>query len=65
MLQEFIREDSSCIYNVEKDIVDVQNVCVQYEGGCVANFLMNFHTEGTRAGRNVHVVGQKGHIAEY
>jgi predicted dehydrogenase len=62
VLHEFIREDNRCIYNVEKDIVDVQNVAVQYEGGCVANFVMNFHTAGTRAGRNIHVVGHKGRM---
>ncbi|MCX7013079.1 MAG: Gfo/Idh/MocA family oxidoreductase [Candidatus Sumerlaeota bacterium] len=61
-LHAYIREDSRCIYNIEKDGVDVQSVNIEYENGAVANFLMNFNTGGERASRNFHAVGHKGRI---
>jgi len=62
VLAQFIREDNRCIYNIEKDGVDVQSVNIEYESGAVANFLMNFNTGGERAGRNFHAVGLKGRV---
>jgi len=62
ILHQFIREDNRCIYNIEKDGVDVQSLNIEYETGAVANFLMNFNTSGERAGRNFHAVGHRGRI---
>jgi predicted dehydrogenase len=61
-LHRFIREDNRCIYNIEKDVIDVQNIAIQYENGAVANFMLNFNTAGEKAGRNFHAVGLKGRI---
>jgi predicted dehydrogenase len=62
IIHEFIREDNLCIYNIEKDVVDVQSVNIEYENGAVANFMLNFNCSGPRSGRNFHAIGQKGHI---
>ena len=61
-LQQFVREESRCIYNIDKDVMDVQSITLQYESGAVATFMLNFHCMGERAGRNFHAVGQKGRI---
>ena len=61
-LHSFIREDYRCIYNIDKDIIDVQNIAIQYENGAVANFMLNFNTAGAKSGRNFHAVGLKGRI---
>ncbi|NQU42197.1 Gfo/Idh/MocA family oxidoreductase [bacterium] len=61
-LHKFIREGNLCIYNSDKDIMDVQSVCIEYESGAVANFLLNFNASGRRAGRNFHAIGLKGRI---
>lgn len=62
ILHEFVREDDRCIYNIEKDAVDVQGVPIEYENGAVANFMLNFHGMGPKAGRNFHAIGTKGMI---
>lgn len=62
VLHQFIREDNRCIYNIDKDNVDVQNLCIEYENGALANFMMNFHCMGPRAGRNFHAVGTEGNL---
>jgi len=61
-LLRYLSEDNACIYNIGKDISDVQSVTIEYESGAVANFLMNMHTAGPRAGRNFHAVGTTGRI---
>ncbi len=62
VLQQFIREDNRCIYNIEKDNVDVQNICIEYESGALANFMLTFNCMGPKAGRNFHAVGTRGRI---
>jgi predicted dehydrogenase len=62
ILHEFVREDDRCIYNIDKDTVDVQSVSIKYENGAVANFMLNYGTTGPKAGRNFHAVGTKGRI---
>jgi hypothetical protein len=62
LLHEFIREDNRCIYNIDKDTIDVQNICLEYESGALVNFMLNFNCMGPRAGRNFHAVGVKGRI---
>lgn len=62
VLQQYIRDDEGCIYNIEKDGVDVQNVAIEYASGAVANFMLNFHTDGPKAGRNFHAVGLTGRL---
>lgn len=61
-LQRFLREDQACIYNIGKDICDVQSVAIEYESGAVATFMLNMHTAGPRSGRNFHAVGTEGRI---
>lgn len=61
-MQHFIREDHRCIYNIDKDGVDVQSVNIEYENGAVANFMLNMNTGGERAGRNFHAVGLRGRV---
>lgn len=62
ILHQFIREDSKCIYNIDKDIFDTQSVNIQCANGTVVNFMLNFNCSGPKAGRNFHAVGQKGRI---
>ena len=62
ILHQFIREDHRCIYNIDKDILDVQTLQVEYESGAIASFVLNFHAMGPRAGRNFHAVGTQGRI---
>ncbi|MCL5270017.1 MAG: Gfo/Idh/MocA family oxidoreductase [bacterium] len=61
-LHRFIRENNRCIYNIDKDVADVQGICLEYESGAVANFMLNFHCMGPRAGRNFHAIGKRGRI---
>lgn len=58
----FKREDLRCIYNIDADVLDMQSVALEYENGAIANFMLNFHTAGKRAGRNLHVVGTRGRL---
>ncbi|MDD3118998.1 MAG: Gfo/Idh/MocA family oxidoreductase [Victivallales bacterium] len=51
-----------CIYNVDKDVVDNQNLNIQYANGTVATFLMSFNCAGPMATRNFHAIGQKGRV---
>jgi predicted dehydrogenase len=62
VLHQFIREDNRCIHNIDKDIADVQGMCIEYESGAVANFMLTFNCSGPRAGRNFHAVGTKGRV---
>ena len=61
-LLQFIREDHRCIYNIDKDVLDVQTLQIEYESGALASFVLNFHAMGPRAGRNFHAVGTQGRI---
>ncbi len=61
-LHQFIREDDRCIYNIDKDVLDVQALNIEYESGALASFVLNFHAMGPRAGRNFHAVGTQGRI---
>jgi len=61
-LHQFIRDEAICIYNTDADVMDLQSVQIEYQHGGVANFLMQFHCAGERAGRNLHVVGTHGQI---
>jgi predicted dehydrogenase len=62
VLHQFIREDNRCVYNIDKDIADVQSMCIEYESGAVANFMLNFNCMGPRAGRNFHAIGTRGRV---
>jgi hypothetical protein len=62
VLHEFIREEDRCIYNIDKDVVDVQSICLEYENGALATFMLNFNCMGPRASRNFHAVGTKGRV---
>ena len=61
-LLRYLSEDEACIYNIGKDIADVQGLTIEYENGAVATFLMNMHTAGPRSGRNIHAVGTYGRV---
>ena len=63
VLQKFIREDNSlCIYNINKDVMDNQAVSIQYANGAIANFMLSFNCSGERSGRNFHAIGTRGRI---
>lgn len=57
-----LREEYRCVYNIDKSVMDVQSVNLEYENGAVANFMLNFHAAGPRAGRNLHLVGTRGRL---
>jgi predicted dehydrogenase len=59
---KYLREDDSCIFNIDKDGADVQSVCMEYENGGVVNFLLNFHAMGPKASRNFHAMGTRGQV---
>ena len=61
-LGQFIREENHCIYNIDKDVLDVQTVNIEYESGALASFVLNFHAMGPRASRNFHAIGTQGRI---
>ncbi len=61
-LHDFVREDRRCIYNIDKDNIDTQNIAIEYQNGAVANFMLNFNTGGPRSNRNFHAVGLKGRV---
>jgi predicted dehydrogenase len=61
-LHRYTREDDRCIFNIDKDTVDVQSVMIAYENGALVNFMLNFHAMGPRAGRNFHAVGTRGRV---
>lgn len=58
----FPPDDQVCIYNVQKDVVDNQCVNISYANGGLVTFIMCFNTAGEKAGRNLHVIGQKGRL---
>ena len=58
-MHQFIREDDRCIYNIDKDVLDVQTLNIEYESGALASFVLNFHAMGPRAERNFHAVGTR------
>lgn len=62
VMHDFIREEDACVYNIDKDIYDVQSVNIEYANGVVANFMLNLNCSGRRAGRNLHVIGLNGRI---
>ncbi|MGM0491563.1 MAG: Gfo/Idh/MocA family protein [Armatimonadota bacterium] len=62
ILHQFIREDTRCIYNIDKDNADVQSVNIEYESGAVVNFMLTFNCMGPRSSRNFHAVGHRGRI---
>ena len=62
IMHEFIRDEDCCIYNVDKDVSDVQSLNLFYANGVIANFMLNFHVSGPKAGRNFHAIGTKGRI---
>lgn len=62
ILHKFVREDNACIYNIDKDVADVQSVAIEYENGTVANFMLNFNCYGRQTSRNFHAIGTKGRI---
>lgn len=62
ILHQFIREDDRCIYNIDKDVLDVQTLNIEYQSGALCTFTLNFHAMGPRAGRNFHAVGTQGRI---
>ena len=55
-------DNTDCIYNVQKDVVDNQCVNINYANGAIVSFIMCFNTTGEKAGRNLHVIGQKGRL---
>lgn len=58
----FPPDDLVCIYNVQKDVVDNQCINISYANGTIVSFIMCFNTTGEKAGRNLHVIGQKGRL---
>jgi predicted dehydrogenase len=62
VLHQFLREDSRCIYNIDRDTLNVQNVAIAYENGVLVNFMLTFNCEGPNSGRNIHIVGETGRI---
>jgi predicted dehydrogenase len=62
IIHEFIRQDSVCIYNVDKDIADTQNVAIEYENGAIVNFMLTLNSMGPETGRNFHAIGTRGRI---
>ncbi len=60
--REFLKTDiyGKCGYKTGGDIVDRQNLIIDFENGSVANFML---TGGcTEAGRRIHIVGSEGEI---
>ncbi|OGV48921.1 MAG: hypothetical protein A2017_00835 [Lentisphaerae bacterium GWF2_44_16] len=55
-------DNTDCIYNAQKDVVDNQCVNISYANGTIVSFIMCFNTTGEKAGRNLHVIGQKGRL---
>ena len=55
-------ERFKCIYNVDKDGLDVQSIHIEYESGAIVNFMLNFNAMGPRSSRNFHAVGHRGRI---
>ena len=62
VLQQYMRDDDGCIYNIDKDGVDVQNTAIEYQNGVIVNFMLNFNTNGPKSSRNFHAIGLKGRI---
>ena len=62
IIHEFIRDEDCCIFNIDKDVSDVQSLNILYANGTVANFMLNFNVTGPKAGRNFHAIGTKGRI---
>lgn len=58
----FPPDDLECIYNIQKDVVDNQCVNISYANGSLVTFIMCFNTTGEKAGRNLHVIGQRGRL---
>jgi len=58
----FPPDDLDCIYNVDKDVIDNQCVNIRYANGVIASFIMCFNTTGEKAGRNLHIIGQRGRL---
>ncbi|NKB70285.1 MAG: hypothetical protein GKR89_24710 [Candidatus Latescibacteria bacterium] len=58
----FSRQDNRCIYNIDKDVLDVQALHIEYASGALASFVLNFHAMGPQSGRNFHAVGTQGRI---
>lgn len=61
-LHRFLENCGECIYNIEKDVADVQSVNIEYENGAVVNFLLALNVGGSRGSRNISIYGQKGCI---
>jgi predicted dehydrogenase len=61
-LHWFMGVANRCVYNIDKDIADVQAVGLEYENGAVANFLYSLNVGGSHGGRNIRVLGVKGSI---
>ena len=58
----FPPDDLECIYNVKKDVIDNQCVNIRYANGTIVSFIMCFNTTGEKAGRNLHIIGQRGRL---
>lgn len=59
-LHRFLEDNSACIYNVDKDVADVQNVNIEYENGAVVTFLYALNVGGSRGSRAIGINGTKG-----
>ena len=59
-MDQYMKEHRTCIFNAPSDSMDHQSVQLLYRNGVVANFLMNFNTEGPRSGRNLAIIGTRG-----
>ncbi len=59
-LHRFLEDNGSCVFNIDKDIPDVQSVNIEYESGAVVNFLMALNVGGSRGSRNIGINGTKG-----
>lgn len=58
----YYREDDVCIYNADKDVIDNQSVQIEFENGCLVNFMLTFNCMGQQASRNIHAVGTRGRV---
>jgi len=62
LMHNYIREDNRCIYNIDKDGLDVQSVQLEYQNGAIVNFMLQFNCSGPRASRNFHAIGTRGSV---
>lgn len=60
--EKFLQSDiyGKCVYDINSDIVDRQNIIIKFKNGSIATFSLVGGT--TKANRYIHIVGSKGEI---